>query len=268
MKAHISFPVFAQENFDSGSLMLSSVIHKFSEAGSYFGIVSQGDNIVGRFSMEISDVPTSHSVSSPTDKKEDVAAKVSFIQNSQVNIDLKGLDVPIARHVENETNKRYALAKGGYAVFHVSSGSAGYSVAVRRVMEDAKSIMEFDSRTLQSGDLFSVIVLRPGVYSVKNAKNKSEAELTVSYPEIGKIPREPQAVSIECGEGIVPNKIINKPTQGLLFHIRVPSRVKIELSKPDDRPRIYKLKPKPVLEAKPGPPRPSERKVIRRITYP
>ena len=110
----------------------------------------------------------------------------------------------------------------GYVLFHVSSGSGGFSVHVRRAAEDPKEKV-FDSRELGEGDVFSAVILRPGTYSVVNRLAKAKAEVVVSYPEIGKTAyRPPEPVRVHVGrKGFEPSRIELKPGQGLLFDVKV-----------------------------------------------
>jgi hypothetical protein len=71
----------------------------------------------------------------------------------------------------------------------------------------------FDSRELNAEDLLSVVVLRPGTYSIVNALDggrKAVAEPTVAYPEKTLRPLEP--VTIRCGkDGMTPKKLTTIP---------------------------------------------------------
>ena len=97
----------------------------------------------------------------------------------------------------------------------------------------------FDSRKLSENDYFVATPLRPGTYNITNVGTKAKAELVVAYPEIGKIPKQPQATKVECSQNaITPGKIKINPTESLMFSFKTPSRIKIELVKPEDRPRI------------------------------
>jgi len=236
LKANMNYQILNQVNFDSGSIsVLSSVIHKFSEPELYIGSVHRGKDVVGRFRIEVKNTLVAKSKPNQSEKEASSAEKILSISKSQVHIDLKRLDVPIDRHLENEIHNRYELVKDSYAVFYVSSGHGEYSVELCRIGKDSKPIIEFNSRILQKNDLFNAIIMRPGIYSVKNTKNNAEGELTVAYPERGKLPREQQPVSIECNKQFVPGKIEINPTQGLVFNFKVPSRIKIELIKLDEK---------------------------------
>jgi hypothetical protein len=114
-------------------------------------------------------------------------------------------------------------------------------VETRKAGKEASPAKVFDSRELKDDDLVVATVLQPGTYSIINATTNIRAELTVLYPEIGKIPRSPQPVSVECSQkAMAPNKIRISPTQPLIFNFKVPSRIKIEFVKPEDRPKFVK----------------------------
>jgi hypothetical protein len=125
----------------------------------------------------------------------------------------------------------------GYAVFHVSGGSGGYWVNVRRADEDP-DLRAYDSRELQPGDIFSAVLLRPGRYSLRNELSAARADVTVPYPVVGKTAYTPPApVSVEAGEAIEPRELRLHPAQGLNVHVLAPARLRIELEEPDDGPR-------------------------------
>jgi hypothetical protein len=225
MKAILNPFVFSQVNLDSASLtMLTSAVHKISEAGTYDGTILRGPDIVGRFRLAVSDSgPENCSVES----------------RNQVNIDLKSLDLPVAYHIESQLKNCFQVRTGGYVVFHLSSGAGGYAVELRKTGTEKGATKIFDSRKLNENDHFIATPLRPGTYCVTNVGTKAKAELVVAYPEIGKIPKQPQATKVECNQtAIIPSEIKINPTEPLLFSFKVASRIKIELVKPEDRPLI------------------------------
>ncbi len=229
MKAIINPFVFSQVNLDSASLtMLTSAIHKISELGVYDGIIQRGPDTVGRFRLAVSDFSPEICV---TESK------------NQVNIDLKSLDLPAADHIESQSKNCFQVRIGGYVVFHLSNGAGGYAVELRKTGTESKGKIVFDSRKLNENDHFVATPLRPGTYQVINVETKAKAELVVAYPEIGKIPKQPQATKVECTQNqIIPEKIQINPTESLLFSFKVPSRIKIELVTPEDRPRAAQQK--------------------------
>lgn len=219
----INRELFSQVNSDSGSLsMMSTVVHRFTEPGEYEGVVMKGAAglIARRFTISVTG-------ESPTTAPQVAAARAQQppTQPGQVRIDLK-----------DTMPDRFVLNAGGYAVFYVSAGSGGYVVQVSRRGKDNSQIIAFDSQELKEADMLSVTVIRPGTYSVTNALNNARAELAVNYPEPGKIQRNAAPVKVECtANQIVPDRIRIDPGQGLVFTFKAPSRIRIDLVRPEDR---------------------------------
>jgi len=81
------------------------------------------------------------------------------------------------------------------------------------------------------------MVIRPGNYLVTNTVNDAKADLVVNYPELRKMNKILIPINIESNtKEIVPNKLNIDPSQGLIFKINTLSRIRIELTKPEDRP--------------------------------
>lgn len=210
--------LFTQIGLDSASLtMLGTVVHGFREAGEYRGTVRVSDRPEATFYVSV-------------DKSCAVA---------QANIDLAKLTAgndTDAGCCDKRAGPRFVVHPKGYAVFHVGSGPGGYSVNVRRADEDPK-LKAYDSRELQPGDIYSAVLIRPGTYSVTNTLSKAQGEFTVAYPVVGKTAfRPPPPVNIECGQGFDPRAVQLQPSQGINVHVKVPARIKIELTRPDDGP--------------------------------
>ena len=217
MKAIINRHMFAQGNVDSGSItMMSTIVHKLAEPGEHRGSVIKGRNVIGHFTIIVG-------------KKETPGLP------TQVQIDLRQAEAPTAQ--AGMVANRFSVGADGYAVFKVSAGAGGYAVELYR--EGAKV---FDSCELQGDDLLYVMVLRPGTYSLQNAITNARAELTVAYPEKG-MARNAEPVRIECGKSAIsPDKISVKPMQGMVFSFKAPSRIKIDLVRPEDRAPVTNLK--------------------------
>lgn len=233
MKLNINRHLFSQVNMDSGSLsMMCTVVHRFSQAGEYEGIALRGQTVLRRFTIAVVENTSPKASSSPSSSfstgEKTGAAGASGPVNiaTQVNIDLKSL-----------TSDRFVLVAGGYAVFHVSAGPGGYAVQVYKIEKQGNQIKVFDNLELKDEDMLSVTVIRPGTYSVTNTMNNAKAELVVNYPELGKTRMNLPPVKIECNgqNQISPNRIRIDPSQGMIFTFKTPSRIKIELTKPDDR---------------------------------
>jgi hypothetical protein len=213
--------LFTQTGLDSGSLtMLGAVIHSFREPGEYRGSVRHN----GKETKAVFYISA--------DRESPVA---------QVNIDLAALTNPpdpSTKGGEREgVQNRFTVNPKGYALFHVSQGAGGYDVHVRKAGEKPDESI-FDSRKLSEGDIFSAIIIRPGLYSVVNLHTKAKGEVVVSYPEIGKAPyRPPGPLRVKVTrESFEPRQIKLKPGQAVLFECGAPSQIKIELEKPDDGP--------------------------------
>jgi hypothetical protein len=212
--------LFKQIGLDSGSLtMLGAVVHSFGEPGEYRGVLYRGTESEAVFYIT-------------ADKNSPVA---------QVNIDLAMLDKAVTDECKStqgrhEPGSHYIVNPKGYVVFHVSSGEGGYAVRIMRGEEEGQKT--FDSRKLEEGDSFSAIVIRPGTYSITNLTTKAKGEAVVAYPTIGKKAYRPvDPMRIECThEAIEPKRIKLQPGQGMLYLFKTPSRIKIELLKPDDGP--------------------------------
>ncbi|AIF82638.1 hypothetical protein NTE_00557 [Candidatus Nitrososphaera evergladensis SR1] len=220
---NINRHLFTQVNVDSGSLsILSAVIHRFAQPGEYEGIVMKGPIKTQRFTVTV--VEDNNIISSSSQAA--AATNTNAAAAEQIKVDLK-----------DTASDRFTLRRGGYGVFYVSTGPGGYVVEIRKY-EKGSQVKVFDSSELKEDDIFSTTIIRPGTYSVTNTLNNAKAELMVNYPEIGKTQRNPQPIKIECTaqNQINPNRIRIDPSQGLVFTSKTPFRIKIELTKPEDRP--------------------------------
>ena len=231
MNIKINRFLFSQTTIDSGSLTPhSTLVCKFTDPGEYQGIIMKGSGIVSRFKLNVLDERPSSRLSSlstinskETSQLTDVNKQVSDTSN-QINIDLSNI------------MSTYTLRKGDYAVFYVSTGAGGYSIEIYR-FEKGSQIKTFDSKELKDGVIFSAMVIRPGTYLITNTINDAKAELVINYPELGKMKKILIPINIESNtKEIVPNKINIDPSQGLIFRINTLSRIRIELTKPEDRP--------------------------------
>jgi len=231
MNIKINRFLFSQTTIDSGSLTPhSTLVCKFTDPGEYQGIIMKGSGIVSRFKLNVLDERPSSRLSSlstinskETSQLTDVNKQVSDTSN-QINIDLSNI------------MSTYTLKKGDYAVFYVSTGAGGYYIEIYR-FEKGSQIKTFDSKELKDGVIFSAMVIRPGTYLITNTLNDAKAELVINYPELGKMKKILIPINIESNtKEIVPNKINIDPSQGLIFRINTLSRIRIELTKPEDRP--------------------------------
>lgn len=222
MKSIINRHLFTQTGVDSGALtMHATAVHNFAEAGEYQVALLWNNETIRRFEFIVDD----------------------SADDMQVNIDLAALHLP-AGHETREGH--YMVKPGGHAVFYVSHGAGGYAVVVTQQprgeqdkrAERGQTPPPFDSRELHDGDLFAVTLLRPGAYRLVNTMTRAQGEILVGYPKRGsKLERSLAPISVECTDkGFVPNRIELQPMQGIVFRVRTPSRIRIDLAKQDDGP--------------------------------
>jgi hypothetical protein len=257
MKAIINRHMFTEGNIDSGSItMRTTVVHKFSEPGEYLGNVMKGRAVVGQFRIVVGKKQEATAANAKSAEMAPSAAP------TQAHIDLQQMEAPAARSGQAAVTNRFMVGADGYAVFKASAGAGGYAVEVFKAAEKGAKV--FDSRELKGDDLLYVLVLRPGTYSVTNALTNARAELVVAYPEKG-MPRNLEPVRVESGtSSISPQRLDVKPMQGIVFSFKAPSRIKIDLVKPEDRAEAAGVKDK-VQQAQSKSARVGGKKVLRRI---
>lgn len=241
--AMINRNLFTQVNQDSGSLTsATTVVHRFAERGEYKGVVIDGRGVaVGEFAMSVgggkeTEKPEHHEEGSkatlPTSVQVDLTSFRAGGEASPAPEDgeCEGCD-------DGGQSGAMIVASEGYAVFKVPAGATGgYAVELYRSGESGRGEKVFDSRALGRRDMLAVVLLRPGTYSVTNATNGTKADLKVAYPEKALGLLEP--VKVVCAaDGIRPNVVRVRPTQGLVFTFETPSRVKVELAAAEDRAR-------------------------------
>jgi len=236
-----------QVNQDSGSLTsATTVVHRFGEGehGEYKGVLYDRRGVaVGEFSISVGgDEPKSEKHEEEGHSGQHLPMSVEVYLTS-LHPTAAGQGSPSSDWEEEcgcedaGAGGELKVASEGYAVFKVPAGAAGgYAVELYKSAESGRGEKVFDSRSLSRSDLLAVVLLRPGAYSVTNASNGTKAELKVAYPEMPLGLLEP--VKVACAGGAISPAVIKvQPAQGLVFSFETPSRVKIELVAPDDRPR-------------------------------
>lgn len=210
--------LFTEIARDSGALtILAVIVHSFGEPGEYRGTVRREEKTVATFYVSVD------KACAVADTKIDLAKLASPTSDA-------GGCCPAG------DGPRFVVHPKGYAVFHVSSGAGGYAVNVRRA-DDNPEVKAYDSRVLEPGDIFSTVLMRPGRYAIRNELSGAEAEVTVAYPVVGKVPyKPPPAQEVELGETIDPRRIQLQPVQGLNFRVDAPARIRIDLLEADDGP--------------------------------
>ncbi len=217
MKQYINQSLFSQSDLDSGSLtMLGQVVHQFQVPGEYLGTVFKKNNFYGEFHLTVEEVSTS----------------------TQVNIDFSNI-----RSNNNENcacnkhsgMKHFTVSPKGYVLFFVSHGQGEFSVRVGQTANSRGKEEIFDSRQLNSGDIFVLTLIRPGNYFMLNTQTEGKGSITVAYPT-GKEYRasyEPQEIS--CSNYFNPDQVEIGSSQGIIFKIQTKSRIKIEFQEPSNK---------------------------------
>jgi hypothetical protein len=232
MNIKINRFLFSQTNIDSGSLTThSTIVCRFTDLKEYQGIVIKGSSIVGRFNLKIVEDRLSNKSpslakidSGDSFRNVDENKETNDVTSNQTNIDLSNLA------------DSYTIKKGGYGVFYVSIGAGGYSIELYQTDKGSQT-KTFDSKELKNDVIFSSMIIRPGTYLITNTVNNAKAELVVNYPELEKMRKILTPLNMESNtKEIIPNKISTNPSQGLIFKINAPSRIKIELTRAEDRP--------------------------------
>ena len=169
MKSSINYNILFQTNIESSSLNTNGmIIHRFQEIGYYHVQIYKKKILEKIIPLKVT-----------KESKE-----------TQLNIDLastlvKNYDCQ-CKNIDKDANpdKTYEINPNTNVLFYVSRGSGDYYITAIKIDQERKEV--FDSRELKNGDIFVVHILRPGTYCVINSINKSQGQIVVSYPKIGK----------------------------------------------------------------------------------
>ena len=218
--------LFTQIGLDSGSLtMLGSVVHGF-EAGEYRCAVHAGTDVKAVFVVHAD--PESPNAQATVDLEALASGPRAPTASDGCGCAEPGAGAKVPRYTVNPR---------GHVLFRVGRGAGHYYVHARRT-DAPQEDKGYDTRALVSGDAFAAVILRPGTYAVKNSLTGAQAELVVDYPKLEERryrPAGPLRVACEA-KAFTPAKLRTGPGQGVIFESRVPSRVEIVLTKPDDGP--------------------------------
>ncbi len=252
MRSVLDRSIFREVTTDSGALgIMNSIVHRMAEQGDYRGTVYRGEARVGTFLVSVRDGP-------------EAPAAAGDALPRQATIDLAALDGS-AGGAPGDCPAAFSLAVGGHLVLSVSAGSGRYAVDLVRRERKKEPAKVFDSRALGAGDLFVAALIRPGTYRVRDLLGSGRAELTVEYPEPGRLAARARPVVVECRDGAMdPAAVQIQPGQALMFTCQRECRIAIDLERADDRPRP-ELRPAaaPAPAAKKG----RARRVLRKIRF-
>jgi hypothetical protein len=228
MKAAINRALIEQTTFDSATPTGTAVVvHRFEQSGEYDINVMRDDEVIDRLRLNVPEQPTS-------ERGEAQAAGATTGQALPGAVAVVDLASAI---VKPATDRRLAIAAGGYVTFTAPAGAVRLGATVARAGAEEGDV-EFDSRRLRPGDLFAVTLIRPGRYVATNTAIGASLDIQVTYPVIGSTPyRPPDPANVECNaDGFSVDALTLGPAQGVVFHISTETRIQIELAEPDDGP--------------------------------
>lgn len=226
MKAYINHHLFVDQPLDSGALTTGcSIVHNFAEPGTYTGSALIGRRVESIFHLIVDEAYPA----------------------MQVNIDLANTGRSAAAacpcKTERTRGQHFEINPKGFVIFYVSRGAGGYSVRVTGKLTTSDKPAEFDSSELRNGDIFAVSLLRPGTHTLTNSTG-AKGKIVVAYPGSKKgreLYNRAKPIDVRCTEKeFIPKEIQAEAAQGQIYRIetKAPSRIKIELNKADDGPKV------------------------------
>lgn len=205
---------FTQISFHSASLSgLSCLAHTLSREGLYSVQLWRGDRLLTWVQLLVSE----------------------SAGDAQVNLDCFALERAARGAAAVAATGRRTLRGGGALVVHASKGE-GYRVAIHHRSDDGA--VEWDSQSLQPGDVFSIVVLRPGVYSISSGN--AVASFRVPYPDPRRNSGRPvhvQPIEIHLSEeGFEPGQWKLRPGKGMVIRVAAQANISVNLVEADDGP--------------------------------
>lgn len=237
MPVRINRNFLEQTGFDSGiPVGLGMVIHQFREPGEYEVAFERDEQVLERVPLVVAAEPAGEAQASYPPPPRSAPEVEQPPQ--QVTIEVGQARRAVLAPPLGELEQPYLVRADGYVAFTARDKADSAAIVVRRRDVDGKD-KSFDSRRLDSGDIFAVTLVRPGAYSLRNVLAGAEGRIRVAYPQVGKERyHPPPPIQVTCGrEGFGISAIDLQPAQGIVFRIETPSRIQIELVEPDDGPQ-------------------------------
>ncbi|MFL5314799.1 MAG: hypothetical protein ACJ8A0_06950 [Microvirga sp.] len=198
----------ATEFRSDGLGVLASIAWAAETVGRYRGTVRRGDAAVASFELEVD--------------KGGAA--------SQLDIDLNDLAGASLGGARAARRFQVASAEGqpAYVQFFVSDGPGGYQV----VIEGAKA--NFDSRSLGPRDVFTTVLVRPGLYTMEHKLSGAKGEIAVERLEQSEKGYEPKAHQVRVtARGFDPPRLAIRGADGVVFAVEGGGAVRVRLAKPE-----------------------------------
>ncbi len=212
-KAALNRPVFTQQAFDSGALsVLTTLIHRFAEAGSYDLFIRRSERTIHRATVNVvREAEASH----------------------QVDVDMASLATQ-KQGCGCDKRTVYTLREGGVMCFYVSKGTARYSVVVQQMGAKEKNTLLDSAKAIPTGDLFAVTLVLPGVYRAVNMEGNAEVAIEVSMPSESYRMDQVATVEIARTGKMNPRRVGILLGQTVVFRCGAQARLRVELVKPAD----------------------------------
>ncbi len=212
-KALLNRPVFRLRAFDSGNLtVLTTLIHRFAEAGSYDLFVRRGERVVHRATVNV--------------VRETGAPH-------QIDVDMADLG-SAEKGCECGKREGYTLREGGVMCFFVSRGNARFKVSVQQIGAKEKRTLLDSANSIPAGDLFAVTLVLPGAYRVVNTESKAEMTVEVEMPAGPYQMDQPTIVEIGRTGRFGSRRVSIMLGQSVVFRCGTQARIQLELVKPHD----------------------------------
>ncbi len=153
----------------------------------------------------------------------------------QAAVDLSAAEQAGRSLYAGEPSAEQTLRTGGY--LRLMSGQEGFFATLRRAGDQD---IAWDSRSLQAGDLFAFLPLRPGRYTLTDHLASSECFVTVLYPDPrsnkGSRPPQPEPVRLRAAGSFDMGEVTVVPAQGIVVEVEAPAHLTFILQAPDDGP--------------------------------
>lgn len=217
MSTNMNNHLFTATGTASAALnVLGTLVHRFPDEGEYLVTATREDVLVG----------------------ETIVVVDEAYHSRQVTLDVSELDDSVEASSGNrscEAEDVHCIRPDGYGVFHVASGPGEYRVSIESFEE--RDVHELDSTELSEYDRFAATLMRPGTYTMRNKTQNVSGTIEVAYPDVDAGPGIPEdAVEVtSTAAGFEPATVEVEPTQGIIFDIRDPSHIQIELEEPHER---------------------------------
>jgi hypothetical protein len=204
----IDNPGILRTAFSSAGLTANcSIAHPMPQSGRYVVLVGKQERSVASVLLEVSE----------SDGEKQATVDVFAMENTGRT---QALNTP---------SQSCTIRKGGYLLLCASQGQGSYYVTVS---DRTGQKQLWDSRKLADGDLYSLLPIVPGVYSVTNDISRSSATMEVPFRHHAADRTAKRPVYVKCGPaGFAPAHWITQGVQPVVIACALTSSISIALQK-------------------------------------